>query len=66
MNDKYWGYLKTDGAVIVKRWYGNTKEVNNYKLYENVVRVVEPFSANSMGEAVYYAKNKVGVFIKKA
>lgn len=64
MNDKYWGFLKTDGAIIVKRWFGNNKEVANHKNFTDVVKVIDPFSAKNMKEAVYYATTKVGAYRK--
>jgi hypothetical protein len=52
-NNKWWGYLHANGAIIVKRWWGDRKDYTNDCIGNpNVQQVFEPFEADSR-EAAY-------------
>lgn len=57
MNDKWWGYLHSNGDIIVKRYFGNPKDyTDGVEGNDFVVKVVEPFSAPSMDDAILFVK----------
>ena len=63
MNEKYWGYLHSNGSVQVKRWFGDVKDyTTDCNNNEFVVRVVPPFTAESKERARYFVENKVAAY----
>jgi hypothetical protein len=60
MNEKWWGYLHSNGSIIVKRYFGDprdyTTDCNNNPF---IVKVVEPFSANGREDALRFVGGKV-------
>ncbi len=66
MNEKWWGYLLTDGSIQVKRFYGNPEDYR-FAAAKNkkIVSVVEPFRANSKDDAIKMLESKINVHRKK-
>ncbi len=49
----WWGYLHVGGNLQIKRWFGDVKDyTSDCENNPFVVKVVEPFSANSREEAI--------------
>jgi len=52
-NNKWWGYLHSNGTVQVKRWYGDTKDYTDDCDGNPFVHAVcEPLDAISREEAI--------------
>lgn len=58
MNEKWWGYLKKDGSVVVKRFYGNPDD-HDVRRNPDALKVVEPFRANGREDATKFITGKV-------
>lgn len=63
MNDKYWGYLHTNGTIQVQRWFGNVADyTTDCKRNKHVVKVVPPFTAESKEKAIRFAESRVAAY----
>jgi hypothetical protein len=58
MNEKWWGYLKKNGSIVVKRYYGNPED-HNIRRLPDAVKVVEPFKADGRPDAEKFVRGKV-------
>jgi hypothetical protein len=56
----WWGYLHQNGQPQLKRWFGDPKDyTDDCQGNDFVLRVVEPFSAETRGEAMEILKDKL-------
>jgi hypothetical protein len=57
----WWGYLHSNGSIVIKRWFGDHKDYTEDCMDNDfVLRVILPFPADSRDEAVKILKNKLG------
>ena len=63
MNDKYWGFLQTNGKITVNRYFGDETEYKlKTRLDKTVVKIVEPFSSPSRREAQDFAESRLAAY----
>lgn len=62
MNRKWIGALYKSGVVVVKQYFGSPIDMERLKADKNVVKVVDPFKANSESDALQYIKSKVAAY----
>lgn len=63
-NNYWWSYLHSNGTVQVKRWFGDHKDYQTTPggdCHNNpfVIKVVEPFLAESREEAIRISMEKL-------
>ena len=56
----WWGYLHSNGSIQIKRWFGDHKDYTDDCIGNDfVVKVVEPFEADSREAALEIIKEKL-------
>ena len=58
---QWWAYLHSNGAVIVKRWFGDVKDyTEDCEGNDFVIQVVHPYVADTREQAEAIAKERLG------
>jgi len=60
MKVMWWGYLHSSGSIQLKRWFGDHKDyTEDCEDNEFVIKVVRPFEAETMEEAMNKLKQEI-------